>query len=285
LSQEPADRIDFSSPVPYYAQLLAVLSGLISRGTYRPGSQLPGEVELCRLYGVSRTVVRQALGGMEQKGLIERRKGKGTFVAFPKISESLAQRLTGFHADMLARGYNPQTQVLYQRVVEAGEKAAAALEIPVGTRVFDIKRLRSVDQAPVQLVTSFLPYDLCPRLADYDLTNRSLYEFLERVCGLFIARGRRYIEAVTAGEVDARLLQVERGAALIRLESVSYLADGRPLEYYDALHRGDRSRFEIELVRLREGEDPVGRLRALSDHLPDSNPIIETEPGRTHYGG
>jgi GntR family transcriptional regulator len=280
-----AEHIDFSSPVPYYAQLLEILSGRIARSVYPPGAQLPGEPELCRLFGVSRTVVRQALGEMEQKGLIERRKGKGTFAAPPKISESLAQRLTGFHADMLARGYHPVTAVLHQRVVEAGERVAHLLEIPAGARVLDIKRLRSVEDLPVQLVTSYLPYALCPRLAEVDLTNRSLYDFLEGECGLVIARGRRTIEAVPAGEADARLLGVERGAALIRLESLSFLADGRPLEYYEALHRGDRSRFEIELVRLREGEDPAGRLRAIGADLPESNPILSPHPGRKHHGG
>ena len=281
----PDDRIDFHAPTPYYAQLLDILSGRIARAVYQPGAQIPGEPELCRLFGVSRTVVRQALGEMEQDGLIERRKGKGTFVAFPKISESLAQRLTGFYADMVARGYRPLTQVLHHRLVEASEGVAQSLEIPPGARVFDIKRLRSVDSVPVQLVTSYLPYELCPRLAEVDLTNRSLYDFLERECGLVIARGRRYIEAVSAGEADARLLQVERGAALIRLESLSYLENGRPLEYYHALHRGDRSRFEIELVRLREGEDPAGRLHALGADLPLSNPILSTEPGRENHGG
>jgi GntR family transcriptional regulator len=271
------ERIDFASPVPYYAQLLDVLTGRIKHGLYPPGAQIPGEPELCRLFGVSRTVVRQALGEMEQRGMIERRKGKGTFVAFPKIGESLAQRLTGFHADMLARGYRPQTTVLHQRIVEAGEKVAAYLEIPPGNLVFDIKRLRSVDNLPVQLVTSYLPYTLCPRLEQADLTNRSLYEFLERECGLVIARGRRFIEAVAASESDARLLRVERGAALIRLESVSYLESGAPLEYYDALHRGDRSRFEVELVRIREipageGGTPV------TATLPESNVFLKEDP-------
>lgn len=87
---------------------------------------------------------------------------------------------------------------------------------------------------------------------DADLTHRSLYEYLETERGLTIARGRRTIEAVAADERQARLLQVRRGAPLILLYSVSYLDDGRPIEYYRALHRGDRSRFEVELVRSRE---------------------------------
>lgn len=280
----PADHIDFSSPLPYYAQLLELLQGRLVRREFLPGQRIPGEPELCRLYGVSRTVVRQALGELERRGLIERRKGKGTFVAYPKIGESLAQRLTGFHADMLARGYQPQTRLLHRRLVPAADPVAAYLEVPPGTPLFDIKRLRSVQDVPVQIVTSYLPRDLCPALADASLDDRSLYAFLEQECGLSIARGRRFIEAVNAGEEDARLLEVERGAALIRLESVSYLENGRPLEYYQALHRGDRARFEIELVRYPSDGDFSGRLNSLAGRLPDSNPVILTESRRKTDG-
>jgi GntR family transcriptional regulator len=82
-----------------------------------------------------------------------------------------------------------------------------------------------------------------------DLTDRSLYDFLEE-CGLRITRGRRFIEAVEANEEAARLLHVRRGQAMVLLNSVCYLANGTPVEYYLALHRGDRTRFEVELVRV-----------------------------------
>src|SRR5512146_367825 len=101
------DRINFSSNIPYYVQLIEVLKSQIAHEVWKPGQQIPGEPELCKIYGISRTVVRQALSEMEREGLIERRKGKGTFVALPKISESLAQKLTGFYEDMVARGFKP----------------------------------------------------------------------------------------------------------------------------------------------------------------------------------
>lgn len=267
-------KIDFKSHVPYYAQLIILLKEQIDQKVWNPGDQIPGEPELCREYGVSRTVVRQTLGEMEQEGLIVRRKGKGTFVAVPKISEGLAQKLTGFYQDMVARGLKPVTQVLRQEVVPATEKVADYLEITPGALVVVIKRLRFINDQPIQLVTSYLPYALIPALATVDLTNRSLYEFIEQECNLFIARGRRFIEAVSANESEANLLQIERNAALVMLDSVSYLDDGRPIEYYHALHRGDRSRFEIELVRMRQQAAPIDTLGFELDKLPQSNDII-----------
>ena len=65
----------------------------------------------------------------------------------------------------------------------------------------------------------------------------------------------RFLEAVAATQAEAELLGVKVGAPMILLDSVSYLPDGTPLEYYHALHRGDRSRFETELIRVtRPGE-------------------------------
>jgi len=267
-------KIDFESHVPYYAQLINLLKEQFDQKVWSPGDQIPGEPELCREYGVSRTVVRQTLSELEHDGLIVRRKGRGTFVAIPKISEGLAQKLTGFYQDMVARGFKPVTQVLRHEVVEANEKVAGHLEIPVGTRIVDIKRLRSVNDVPIQVVTSYIPYQFCHKLAEVDLTNRSLYDFLEQECGLFIARGRRFIEAVAANETDAKLLQVERGAPLVKLESVSYLADETPIEYYHALHRGDRTRFEIELVRVRDQENFGDQYTAIANDLPTSGMII-----------
>jgi GntR family transcriptional regulator len=102
------------------------------------------------------------------------------------------------------------------------------------------------------VVTTYIPLDVYPPLATVDLTNRSLYDFLEKEGGIFITRGRRYIEAVLANENEAALLEVEPGAPLMMLDSVSYTESGQPIEYYHALHRGDRSRFEVDLVRQHD---------------------------------
>ena len=185
--------IDFSSNIPYYIQLIEVLREKIDLGDWQDGDQIPSEPDLCEVYGVSRTVVRQALRELELEGIIIRRKGKGTFVAEPKISESLAQKLTGFYQDMVEPGHNPITQVLRQEVVPATEKVASYLGVDPGTQVIDIKRLRYVNNEPIVLVTSYLPYDLCPQLADVDLTDQSLYAYLEDECRIMIAYGRRSI--------------------------------------------------------------------------------------------
>ena len=246
------EKIDFESHIPYYLQLIDILKEKVQSGIWVPGDQIPGEQDLCKLYGVSRTVVRQALLELELEGTIARRKGKGTFITKPKISEGLVQKLTGFYQDMVERGLKPTTRVLRQEVNPASEKVARYLAIEPGTRVIEISRLRSINDEPILVVTTYIPFELCPALASADLTDRSLYEFLETEAGIVLARGHRFIEAVIANETEAQLLGISRGAPLLMLDSMSYTQNGQPVEYYHALHRGDRSRFEVELLRMNE---------------------------------
>jgi GntR family transcriptional regulator len=268
------EKINFESPIPYYIQLMDILKEKVQLGNWVPGDQIPGEQNLCELYGVSRTVVRQALRELELEGVILRRKGKGTFIAQPKISEGLVQKLTGFYQDMVERGLKPVTKVLHQNVIPSNEKVARFLDINPGEKVIDILRLRFINEEPIQMVTTYIPFEICPALASVDLTNRSLYEFLEKECGVFIAKGRRFIEAVVANETEAALLGIEHGAPLLMLDSISYSEDGRPIEYYHALHRGDRSRFEVELLRLRETDTKAVELWPRSSGVPK---ILPTE--------
>ncbi len=244
--------IDFDSPIPYYIQLIEMLKEKINQDELKPGDQIPSEPELCEMYGISRTVVRQALKEMEYEGLIYRRKGKGTFVAEPKISESLVQKLTGFYQDMVERGHTPVTKVLRQEMEPANAKVARHLGLETGAPVFALERLRFVEDVPIVLVTTYLPQELVSELVDYEFSDKSLYGVLENELNLVLSHGRRWIEAVAANEREAELLQVDECDPLVMLESVTHLEDGTPIEYFHAVHRGDRSRFEVELVRIRE---------------------------------
>jgi GntR family transcriptional regulator len=276
--------IDRSSGIPYYVQVRQALQEHLETGTWKPGEQLPSEPELCRLFGVSRPVIRQALNELTQRGLVTRAKGKGTFAAPPKITEALVQKLTGFYQDMVEQGYTPTARVLRQEAIPAGRQVAERLQIPAGTPVVVIERLRFVQDEPIQLVTTYIPRDACPALLEVDLTRRSLYAFLEAECGIMIVRGRRTVEAVAANEYEAEMLQVKKGAPLILLDSVSYLSDGTPIEYYHALHRGDRTRFEVELVRVREPGDRQALVEQHFDPQVVNQGVVLVPPSRSERG-
>ena len=97
-----------------------------------------------------------------------------------------------------------------------------------------------------------MPCTLCMDVLRADFTQQSLYAFLRSECHLQIASGKRMIEAVLATKEEAELLAISPGAPLILIDSTSYLEDGTALEYYHAVHRSDRARFEVNLMRVHD---------------------------------
>jgi GntR family transcriptional regulator len=271
--------VDRTSPLPLHVQVKQALKDRIASRAWKAGDLVPGDLVLCEQFGVSRTTIRQALTELAHEGRVVRERGRGTFVAPPKLTEHAFERLSGFFEDMVDLGHPPVSQVLRQEVRPADEQIAARLNVKAGTPIVEIERLRFVEDEPVVLTTTYLPQELAPGLESADLTRRSLYEYLETECGLSLARGQRTIEAVAADARQARLLRVRKGAPLVLLHSVSYLADGRPIEYYLALHRGDRSRFEVELVRSRQGRAAAEAVSDRFGRLPPGGGTVKRRNG------
>ena len=107
---------------PLYQQIKALITQRLQSGEWKPGELIPSEVELAARFKVSQGTVRKAIDDLAASNLLVRRQGKGTFVAEPKITESLAQRLTGFYEDMASRGNPPVSRVLKQQLTSAVEK-------------------------------------------------------------------------------------------------------------------------------------------------------------------
>ena len=247
-----AATIDKASRVPYYEQLRALLEAEMRGGPLRIGDQLPSEAQLCERYDVSRTVVRQALNELTNQGLITRYKGKGSFVAPPKVDEHLAQRLTGLAEEVQRRGGRLTNRIrAFERQV-ASAHVARILRLEPGDHVIHLERVRSINSEPWVITSTYLPESLCGRLLDFDMRHRSLYATLEHELGLVLDHGHRTIEAALATEEQARDLDIAPGSAVLLLKSVAALADGTPIEYFLAWHRGDRTRFDVDLRRDRE---------------------------------
>jgi GntR family transcriptional regulator len=240
--------IDRTSPVPLYFQLKRAISDEIAAGRLQPGERLPGEPELCELFQLSRTTVRQALGELETEGRLRREQGRGTFVAEPATSSGFLQSSTGFHEEATRAGHTVVSRVLRMEAELLPHWASDALQVPTGSGGLTIERVRSLDGAVVMYVQNHLVPELGDALAGADLRHASLYGTLRERHGITVAGGRRTVEAVTARDRVADLLDVEENTPLLLVESVSWNADGRPFECYRAWHRSDRSRIEVQVV-------------------------------------
>ena len=246
-------RIDKNSPIPMYHQLKGILDDLISEMSV--GDPIPTEKQLCERYEVSRTTVRQALQDLVIEGRLNRMKGKGTFIAEPKINQDFLIELESFQKEMEKKGLRPSTRVLQFQLIPAGARIALNLAMSEHHSVYFIQRLRFADGEPIVLVNTTLPAVLFPRLEDHDLAKESLYGIVHDAYGMQVHKARRCLEAVAADEDVALHLGLKRGAPVQYIETVTQLEDQTPFEYSNAWYRGDRNKFAFELVNTGGSEN------------------------------
>lgn len=233
--------------LPAYLQIEDELGERIEAGDLTPGSRLPTERQLAETLGVSRMTARAALSRLEQRGLIVRRQGSGTFVAEPKLRQD-ASHLHGFFQETVGQGVFPTSTLIEQTERLATRHLVAVLRLRLGETVYKVVRLRSVRGQPVVLETSYFPTRVVPGLLDLDLETSSIYRLLERHYDARPVRALQSLEPVVARPADAELLQVQRGDPLMLVERTSWDATGRTVEHARDLYRGDRSRFVSELT-------------------------------------
>lgn len=231
--------------LPLYHQLKQILLEQINQNGLKAGDKLPGDFDLCKKYKVSRTVVRQALSELEFEGVLERIKGKGTFVAKPKVTEHLAPSLYGLFRDAQSRGAEIVSQVLKQEIVPADISVAYDLDLAPNSPVLELERIRYSDGLPWAWVTSYLRLDVGERLLKEDLTRASVYEVLEMKHGIKLVLTKRSLEARVANAAVAKALDIREGSAVLVLRSVAFDDQDRPIERFVAIHRGDTSQFEV----------------------------------------
>src|SRR4051812_6760090 len=249
----PDPRIDRTSPVPFYFQLVRTLREEIVSGRWKPGERMASELELCDHFGISRTVVRQALSRLEEEGLLRREKGRGTFVADGHERSGQLDPLAGFFQDELGRGRPAVPSQLLNRDIEPlPDWAADALGRPRGSEGATIARLRSVDGDVAMYTVNHVIPEVARTVMELG-RDESLYEALERDHGLVVHGGRRVVEAVIAGEKLGRLLQVRAEAPLAFIESVSWDEQRRPFDCFQAWLVTHRMRIELEVSRGAAG--------------------------------
>ena len=235
-------------PIPLYYQLVELIKERIQSHELKPGNQLPSERDLSEQVGISRMTARQAVAYLVREGVLVVKPGVGTFVAEPKLAHNVLH-LLGFTEEMMQRGGAATSRVLEQAIVMPSLQVATGLNLASDETAIKIVRLRLSGEIPLLLETIFIPTTLCPGLEDEDLAAKSLYTLLEQRYGLHLNRTRQTLEVTTANDYERYLFGIELGAPMILLEGVTFLDQDRPVEYFKAIYRGDRFKFELESQR------------------------------------
>jgi GntR family transcriptional regulator len=242
------------SQLPLYAQVEAALMALIADGTYPPGTQLPNEASLLSTFGISRTTLQKTVQNLISRGLIEVRRGKGTFVSQPRLTQALTE-LSGFVEDMRVHGRHPTARLLSKQVEKASDAVARKLSLSPGTPVVHIRRIRIADGTPLSFDETWLPKDIGEKIIENDLEVEPIFSLLEQKYDTPLLEAEYRLEAVIADKVVAQALDIKTGSAIFLIERTSYSEQGRPVDYEKLYYRGDQIQFVTHLTRRK----PHGR--------------------------
>lgn len=230
---------------PRYRQIARILQTEIETQA-QPGDAIETEAEIEQRFGVSRITVRKAIDELVHAGLLIRRRGSGTFVARPKVSQELGISRS-WTERMHELGFESRTVDCEMLKIVPPPWVTTALQLQEHDPepVLRIQRLRYADNEPIALMVDYLRLQFVPDLAEKGLEGESLYETLERRYKLELAYVEDTIAARAATLFEARLLGIEPGAPVLFVTRVTYLPDDIPLDAATVVSRGDRYEYRI----------------------------------------
>ena len=225
-------KLSLSSNIPLYAQLVGIIKREISSGALKIGDLLPSEAELCRALDISRNTARQAIGELEDEGLVVRKRGKGTFVADPNNNRRGVRY--SFTTEVSSLGKTPSSTLVDFGVVIPTRAICQRMDLQEGTPVYCFTRVRNVDGEPLILETSYYPQYIYPNLYHVGITPFSAEDSYE---------------SVILDAPRASLLGVEPGSCAFYHQRRTRTEDGRIYEYTRSYIRGDRVRLDVHMQK------------------------------------
>jgi len=231
---------------PAYKRIQSVIVKRIEAGQLKPGDAVDSERELARIHRVSLMTARHALAMLEREGMVERRRGSGTFVAPPKIHFN---KLMSFTEQLASRGLVGCSRMISANLIDNEPEIAARLALPAHSRLVKIERLRLGSDEPFALETGYLSAHDFAGLTHAPLERGSLFSILERDYGVTLVHADEEVDATGADPRTADLLCVARGAPLLRIRQVIFSTTGKPTIYMLGLYRSDRHTLLIRRFR------------------------------------
>ena len=241
------EQLDFSKgAIPLYIQIKNILKAQILSNEYAPGKSIPSEAQLQKMYGVSRITARQAIAQLENEGLVERARGKGTRVLFQNKIEEELTGIKSFTNEMIERGIEPGTKYGHIELVEAGNDVAKVFGCHNHDEVYRLSRVRTGDGIPIVYFVSYFSKERNLPLDD-KYYQGSMYELLDNLHINKPSHSKENFYAISASKEVAEKLEMKKGEAVLVRKRISYDYEGKVLEYTLSYYPGDRYLYTIEL--------------------------------------
>jgi GntR family transcriptional regulator len=231
---------------PAYQRIRSIIWKRIEAGQLKPGDVVDSERELAKIHRVSLMTARHALTSLEREGVVERRRGAGTFVAPPKIHFN---KLMSYSEQMASRGLVAGSELLCSKIIDYEPEIAARLAVTPNHRLVKVERLRHAANEPFALEVCYLSAEEFGGLVSAPLGKGSLFSILERDFGVELAHADEEVDATAADTRIAELLSVPRGTPLLRIRQVIYSTKGKATIYVLGFYRSDRHTLLIRRFR------------------------------------
>ena len=232
--------------LPAYRRIQKVIRRRIDSGHLRPGDAVSSERDLAKMHHVSLMTARHALASLEREGLVERRRGIGTFVSPPKIHFN---KLMSYTEQMAARSLTAGARVLFSKIVDNENEAAARLSLPPTSSLIKLERLRHAAGEPFALETCYLNAAEFHGLLDAPIERDSLFGILERDFQVELGYADEEVDATAADPRIAELLAIPRREPLLRIRQAIYSTKGKAIMYVLGFYRADRHNLVIRRFR------------------------------------
>jgi len=234
-----------ASGLPLYIQIAEALEAALNGAELPLTSALPSEHELSQALGVSRPTIRQALTHLEQRSVLYKRRGVGTF----RSPQAMARppRLTSLYDELVEQGSVPSTRVLQIRQLPAPESIAQDLHVQTGAELVFVERIRTVGGRPVVFHTNYLNLEGKPPPDRAELEQGSLYAILRARYGIELTLASQDVTARAASPAERKHLELGSGGCVLVAQRVSFDATGRGIEWAVNVYPPGTQSFRMRL--------------------------------------
>ncbi len=209
--------------------------------------RLPSERDMCAMWDLNRTTLRNAIQRLVDNGTLYCRTGSGTYVAPPKLVRNL-QDVYGFSEAVRQAGRVPGSALVFAELREADKSVARKLRVMLGTEVFSLRRVRFIDGVPCSIETAVVNTARCKGIEGHDFERESLSDVLRWDYGIKIVSGDEKISVTTLDAVEAELLGMEEGHPAFYTSGITVAANGEPVEYYRIVALSEYIRYATEMT-------------------------------------
>lgn len=228
-------NLDDNSPIPLYYQLESIIRKKIEKGIYKIDEKIPSERKLSEELNLSRMTISKAINNLVEEGVLYRKRGQGTFVSKNKVD--FFPGLMGFTEIMENKGLKPGSKVISQKLIVPDKHLSEKLQISEDEKVIFTQRLRLADDEIINFEKSYVPYSLCSKLLEVDLSRESIYKLLTDE-GYKPTKADQEVQAILSNDELSELLKISVSEAILKRKRITYAKD-TPIEYTLNYYRGD----------------------------------------------